>query len=266
MLRDEGRESIQKVVLIIEYDGTSYHGFQLQAGLPTIQSEIEEAINKLTGEKLRIIGASRTDAGVHATGQVVSFRTRSPVPLRAYVYGLNHYLPEDIAVRAAYKVKSSFNVRRDAVSREYKYYILNSQARSPLRQKYSYWFDGKLDLENMNRACQSLLGRHDFISFATSVEDREKSTVRDIFRAEVERIEDTVVFTIVANSFLPHQVRNTVGALIQVGWGKTSPDSFKNIIEAKKPGLAGPTAPACGLCLLKVNYPVPFEEIYNEDL
>lgn len=259
-------ENLSRVVLIIEYDGTGYHGFQLQAGLPTIQSEIEEAINKLTGEKLRIIGASRTDAGVHAAGQVVSFRTGSSVPLKAYIYGLNHYLPEDIAVKAAYRASNSFNVRRNAVSREYRYFMLNRPGRSPIRRKYSYWFDGKLDLENMNRACQCLLGKHDFASFATRVGDEKKSTLRDVYRAEVERKEDMVLFTIVASSFLPHQVRNTVGTLIQVGWGKIGIDDFKKIIEAKKPGLAGPTVPACGLCLMKVNYPTPLEEIHDENL
>ncbi len=118
----------------------------------------------------------------------------------------------------------------------------------------------------MNRACQYLLGKHDFASFATRVGIEKKSTLRDVYRAEVERKEDMVLFTIVANSFLPHQVRNTVGTLIQVGWGKISIDALKKIIEAKKPGLAGPTVPACGLCLMKVNYPTPLEEIHDENL
>lgn len=258
--------ALTKVALIVEYDGTRYHGFQLQAGLPTIQSEIEEAIHKLTGERLRILGASRTDSGVHATGQVVSFRTRASLPIRAFIHGLNHYLPEDIAVRSAHKVSNSFNVRRDALSREYKYYILNSQTRSPMRDRYSYLFGGKLDIENMNRACQALIGKHDFASFVTSFGGETKSTVRNVYRADAERKEDMIIFSMVANSFLPHQVRNTVGALLQVGWGKMSVDEFRSIVVAKKPGLAGPTLPACGLCLVKVNYPKPFEEIRDENL
>jgi len=259
-------ENLSKVVLIVEYEGTRYHGFQFQAGLPTIQSEIEEAIHKLTGERLRIAGASRTDAGVHATGQVISFRIRSSVPLKAYSHGLNHYLPEDIAVRAAYRVNNLFNVRQNAVSREYKYYIHNSPTRSPIRRTLSYWLQGKLDVKKMNRACDSLLGKHDFASFVTALEDKKKSTVRTVFKAEWEKDEDTVVFTILANSFLPHQVRNMVGALIEVGRGKISIEEFYGMIEAKKPGLAGPTVPACGLCLTKVNYPEPIEEIHNENL
>ena len=126
-----------KIVLIMEYDGKHYHGFQLQATLPTIQEEVEKALRKLTGEKTRVMSASRTDAGVHAKGQVVSFRTKSPLPPQTFVNGLNYYLPEDVAVKAAYRVDDSFNVRRDAVSREYNYYILNSLTRSPLRENFS---------------------------------------------------------------------------------------------------------------------------------
>jgi len=118
--------NLTKIVLIMEYDGTHYHGFQLQGDFPTIQGETEAALWKLTGERLRVMAASRTDAGVHAKGQVVSFRTKSPLPLPAFVNGLNYYLPKDIAVKSAHRVDDSFNVRRDAISREYNYYILNS--------------------------------------------------------------------------------------------------------------------------------------------
>lgn len=248
-----------KIVLIMEYDGTQYHGFQLQAAPPTIQGETEEAIWKLTGERIRVISASRTDAGVHAKGQVASFRTGSRLSPQTFVKGLNYYLPKDIAVKAAYKVKDSFNVRRDAISREYSYYILNSPTRSPLRERFYYLFSGQLDIYAMNQACQALIGEHDFASFVTSFESRLKSMVRRVYQAEVKREEEMVIFSMVANSFLPHQVRNTVGALIEVGRGKMSIDEFYSIMEAKKPALAGPTVPACGLCLMQVNYPHPFE-------
>jgi len=125
-----------KIVLIMEYDGTRYHGLQLQTNLPTIQGEIEKALWKLTGERIRVMAASRTDAGVHAKGQVVSFRTKSPLPPQTFVNGLNYYLPGDIAIKAAYRVDDSFNVRRDAISREYNYYILNSVTRSPIREGF----------------------------------------------------------------------------------------------------------------------------------
>jgi len=243
----------------MEYDGTHYHGFQLQVNLPTIQEEIEKALWKLTGERTRVIAASRTDVGVHAKGQVVSFRTRSSLPRQTFINGLNYYLPRDIAIKSAYKVGDSFNVRRDAVSREYSYYILNSLTRSPMREGFSYLVAGHLNIEAMNRACQALIGQHDFISFATRLGVGIKSTVRRVYRAKMEKDGELAIFNIVANSFLPHQVRNTMGTLIRVGLGKMSVDEFCSIIEAKKPGLAGPTVPACGLCLMQVNYPRPIE-------
>ncbi|MFC2044472.1 tRNA pseudouridine(38-40) synthase TruA [Chloroflexota bacterium] len=247
-----------KVTLILEYNGTSYYGFQLQTGLPTIQGELEKALSKLTGERTRLIGASRTDTGVHAEGQVVSFRTRSSLPLKAFINGMNYYLPADIVVRAAYRVNDSFDVRREAISREYNYRILNNQMRSPLRDEISYLVRGRLNIDAMNEACQLLLGEHDFASFAGLVGFR--STVRMVYRAETSKEGDFVVFTVVANSFLPHQVRTTVGSLIRVGLGRMRVNAFYDIIKAKSYGLAGPTAPACGLCLVQINYPRPFEE------
>jgi len=255
-----------KILLIMEYDGTGYHGFQWQAGLPSIQGEVEEALKSLTGESSRVIAASRTDAGVHARGQVVSFRTGSPLPLHTFISGLNYYLPGDIAVKAAYRIGDSFDVRRDALSREYSYYILNSSTRSPMREAFSYLVASPLDIEAINQASRALIGEHDFASFASCDGARIRNTVRRVFRAEIERDGESVIFNMAANSFLPHQVRNTVGALIRVGLGKMSVDEFRSIIEAKKPAMAGPTAPACGLCLNRVNYPSPLGERYNENL
>jgi len=252
--------TITKIVLIVEYDGTRYHGFQLQATLPTIQWEIEKALWELTGERIRVMAASRTDAGVHAKGQVVSFRTESPLPPQTFVNGLNYYLSRDIAIKAAYRVGDSLNVRRDAISREYNYCILNSLTRSPIREGFSYRVGGHLDIEAMNQACQALVGEHDFISFASSMGIGTKNTVRRVYQAKMEKDGELVVFNIVANSFLTHQVRNTVGTLIRVGLGRMRVDEFCSIIEMKKPGLVGPTVPARGLCLMQVNYPYPFEE------
>ena len=206
------------------------------------------------------MAASRTDAGVHAKGQVVSFRTKSPLPPQKFVNGLNYYLPKDIAIKAAYRVDDSFNVRRDAVSREYNYFILNSLTRSPIRNGFSYLAAAHLDIEAMNQACQALIGEHDFTSFVTCFGVGTRNTVRCVDRAEVEKDGELVIFNMTANSFLPHQVRNTVGALIRVGRGKMTVDQFYSIVEAKKPGLAGQTAPACGLCLMGVNYPRSFGE------
>jgi tRNA pseudouridine38-40 synthase len=254
-----------KIILVMEYDGSRYHGFQWQDGLPSIQGEVERALTKLTGERRRVISASRTDAGVHAEGQVVSFRTGSALSTDNFVGGLNHYLPNDIAVKAAYKINDSFNVRREATSREYSYYILNSYTRSPIREGFSYLVPGELDIEAMNQAAQALVGEHDFASFAARNGVTVKSTVKRVLSAEVTREGDLVTFNISANSFLLHQVRNTIGALIRVGQGKMTIDEFKSILEAKELALAGPTAPACGLCLNRVNYAEPLEN-YDEDL
>jgi tRNA pseudouridine38-40 synthase len=248
------------IILIIEYNGTNYHGSQLQKDAKTIQGELEKALKKLTGERIRIKTASRTDAGVHATRQVVSFWTTSILPLKSYIDGLNHYLPRDIAVQEAFKTHEPYDVRRRAVSREYKYYILNRRTRSPIKQDFFCRVAGPLDIAAMNRACEALIGRHDFASFVSSVETaRQKQTVRDVFKAEIIQDGDMIIFDIIANSFLPHQVRNTIGPLIKVGQGKMTVESFKNMIQAATPGLARPTAPADGLCLVQVNYPGPFE-------
>jgi tRNA pseudouridine38-40 synthase len=253
-------ESGTGIILIVEYDGTEYHGSQYQANAPTVQGEIEKALKMLTGQEIRIKMASRTDAGVHARGQVAAFNTAAALPLKSFVEGLNHFLPEDIAVKEAYLAADGFDVRRRAASREYRYYILNSPARSPMRQKYSYRVDGDLDVEAMDRACKALVGRHDFASFVASEGTaRARRTVRDVFTAEVTRDGDMIIFKIVANSFLPHQVRNTAGALVQVGHGRMTVGEFDNIVTAAKPGLAGPAAPAAGLCLVRVNYPDDFK-------
>lgn len=248
-----------RIALIIEYEGTNYHGSQLQDNAPTIQGEIEKALRKLTGETIRIKAASRTDAGVHATGQVVSFRTGSLLPLRAFVDGLNYYLPHDIAVKEVFRTDSLFDVRRGAASREYKYYIHNSPTRSPINRRFTCRVTGNLDIDAMNAACQVLIGTHDFSSFVTSAETaRSKRTVRKIYKAEVTREGDMIVLDMVASSFLPHQVRNTAGSLIRVGQGKMTVEEFSDMVEAKTPGLAGPTAPADGLYLVRVNYPNHF--------
>ncbi len=247
-----------RIVLVLEYDGTNYHGSQLQANAPTIQGELERALRRLTGERIRVKAASRTDAGVHARGQVVSFGTRSALPLKAFVEGLNYYLPGDIAVKEAFGTNDAFDVRRGALSREYRYYILNSPTRSPMRQGFSYRINGKLDVKAMQLACRALVGKHDFASFVSSPEAAKKSTVRDVYKAEIEQDGDMIILDMVANSFLTHQVRNTVGSLIRVGQGKMTVDEFFSMVEARRPGLAGPTAPAGGLCLMRVDYPSPF--------
>jgi tRNA pseudouridine38-40 synthase len=242
-----------KFALLIEYDGTRYYGFQWQIGLPTIQNELEQAISRFCGQSSRVMAASRTDTGVHAKGQVVSFWAKSTLDAMTLVRALNCYLPEDIAVRAAYRVADDFNVRRDALSREYRYSILMSSIRSPLSGRFALFMPRMLNMELMNEACQLVKGEHDFASFASSLDGR-KSTLRNVYEAGIEKKGDFAIFRIVANSFLPHQVRSTMGLLVRLGLGKISVEDFRGIMEARRVGSAGPLSPACGLCLRKVNY------------
>ncbi|HTY82292.1 MAG TPA: tRNA pseudouridine(38-40) synthase TruA, partial [Dehalococcoidales bacterium] len=193
-------------------------------------------------------------------GQVAGLFTDSALPLNAFVDGLNHFLPSDIAVKASFKAEENFDVRRRANRRTYRYYILNSATRSPMKQGFSCRVPGALDIEAMRQACQALIGRHDFASFVSSAEVAiQKKTVRDVFKVDITKDGDMIVLEMVANSFLPHQVRNTAGTLLKVGQGKMTVEEFERVVAAKTPGLAGPTAPADGLCLVKVDYPGPFE-------
>jgi tRNA pseudouridine38-40 synthase len=258
------RAGFAKFVVLVEYDGTRYHGFQWQANLPTIQNELEQAIKKFCGGSSRVTGASRTDAGVHAKGQVVGFWGKSTLDTMTLVKALNYYLPRDIAVKAAYKATNDFNVRRNALNREYRYHILNDNTRSPFSSSFALFIPRMLNIEAMNEACQFIQGEHDFMSFASSLSLRAKrsnlmgSTWRNVYEVETFQKGRLIIFRVVANSFLPHQVRNTVGLLIKLGLGKIDIRDFCDIMEAKSSGLAGPTAPACGLCLTQVNYPKPF--------
>jgi tRNA pseudouridine38-40 synthase len=253
---------LTRIALIVEYDGTNYFGSQLQANQPTIQSEMEKALKGLTGEEIRIALASRTDTGVHARGQVVSFRTASGLPLEAFIHGLNHFLPDDIAVKSAHRTALSFDPRRQAVSREYTYAISNSATRSPMTNRFAHRVVGKIDVVAMNNACRYLIGTHDFASFASDIsEEPHKSTVRNVKHAFILNNGELLLFNFEANAFVRHQVRNTAGALVQVGLGKMSEAEFSHLLELKTPGLAGPALPACGLCLEGVNYPLKIEEM-----
>jgi len=243
-----------RLSLVIEYDGGRYAGSQWQPDVPTVQSEIEKALLSLTGESIRITLAGRTDAGVHAKGQRVAFDTSSTLSERAFVSGMNHFLPSDIAVKEARLENAGFDPRRHACRREYEYFILNSNTRSPLWNGRAYRVAGGLDVEAMDLACQMLLGEHDFASFASSMENDDRTTVRYMYHASVRRDNVLVVVRMVASAFLLHQVRNTVGALVRIGQGKMTLSVFQGIINAREFGLAGPTAPSYGLYLNRVSY------------
>jgi tRNA pseudouridine38-40 synthase len=244
-----------RLAMTVEYEGTNYHGFQYQVNAPTIQEELEKAIARLTGHHVRIKGAGRTDAGVHALGQVIAFDTQSDHEPGVVVRALNYYLPDDIAVKAAYRVAADFDPRRSALSRTYRYTILNSQAPSPLMRRTARLVPQDLDVPRMGQAASLLVGRHDFARFSGPLDDRSASTVRQVKEACVVRDGELVLFEIKANSFLPHQVRRMAGALLDVGRDRLKMDEFKQMIEGDGDGRRrAHSLPAGALCLMSVEY------------
>ncbi len=244
---------MHNLMLTVEYDGTAYHGFQIQPGLSTIQGELERAIFQVTGERSRVSAAGRTDVGVHAIGQVVNFKTHSRLPERTLQRALNATLPDDIAVVKCTVVAPDFHARFSAQSRQYRYSILNREAPSALARAFAYHYRGPLDLSQMQKASDLLVGTHDFASFAR-VSPTISNTIRTVLTATWQRDADWLYFTIVANAFLPQMVRGIVGTLIWVGTGKIDVEGFHQIMLAHDRRLAGPTVPAKGLCFLGVNY------------
>lgn len=244
--------SSQKLMAIVEYDGTDSLGFQIQAQGRTIQGEIERALATVTQEKLRIVGAGRTDAGVHAQGQVIAFHTAWRHPVEELQRALNAVLPADIAVRELRPVAEGFHPRFDAASREYRYTIFNQPLRSPLARRLAYHFPLPLDVAAMNEAAGVLVGSHDFAAFGRAPQG--DNTVREVYRAQCTLAEPFVYFDIVANAFLYRMVRSLVGTLLLVGTGELSPQGFEEILRSADRDRAGQTAPAHGLCLMKVNY------------
>ena len=236
----------------MEYDGTRYHGSQYQSNALTIQGEIEDAVHRLTGEESRVSMASRTDAGVHAKGQVASFKTTMALSPEKWVKALNFCLGKDISASVSYEADFDFDVRRDAICREYRYCIMNRPTPSALWRNFCEFVHWPLDIDVMNEACKCLVGERDFAPFSFVVDDRP--TVRRVFSAEVTRKGDLVMFNMSANSFLPHQVRNTVGGLIKVGLGKLKGETFCEMASSGQAGMIGPAAPARGLCLMGVRY------------
>ena len=243
---------VRKLMAVVEYDGTDYAGFQIQKSKRTIQGEIERALARVTQEEIRIVGAGRTDAGVHARGQVIAFRTAWRRSLRELQRALNAVLPRDIAVRELALAAEDFHPRFSAVSREYRYTIWNAPVRSPLVGRFAYHFPWPLDVAAMNEAASVLVGTHDFASFGRP--PKGENTVRTVYRAKCTREGSFVYFDIVANAFLQRMVRSIVGTLLEVGTGKLSPADFREILEATDRRRASPPAPAHGLCLMKVNY------------
>ena len=246
----------RRIGLLVEYEGTAYHGSQRQVRHDTIEGRVREAVRTLTGETARVVSQGRTDAGAHARGQVMAFDTDDArLPETAIAAGLNRYLPDDIAVRAVAEVPADFDVRRRAWSRVYRYFMRLGPP-SPLTRRLTWDYEGDLDITAMRSAAATLVGEHDFTAFSGRP-DTPTNTVRCIRRATVHRWRKLVSFTFEATAFLPHQVRRTVGALVEVGMGRMDRAAFGALLEEKTFALAGPPAPPQGLYLWRVRYNPP---------
>ncbi len=245
---------MQNIKLNLEYDGGQYHGWQKQPGLPTVQQELEKALSKLFHQKISVIAAARTDAKVHATGQVVNFITSKPISPFAIKCALNSFLPEDIRVKTSQIVSLDFNARRHALHRIYGYLIYNFSVSSPLYRRLSWWIFFDLDIQEMRKAFQFLIGTHDFSSFQAQGSPSH-SVIREIEKLELYKKNHFIFLFIKGRGFLYKMVRNIVGTLVEVGRGKIIFSQVGDILEAKDRRKAGPTAPPHGLYLLKVGYP-----------
>jgi tRNA pseudouridine38-40 synthase len=241
--------------LIIEYDGTAYHGWQTQADKPTIQETIEAALSFMTKEHVHVTGSGRTDAGVHALGQAANFHTTAAISSRSFQAGLNSLLPNDIVIRSCEAVDDAFHARFNAVGKTYQYRIRNRLTPSAIGRQYEWFIRKKLDVAAMQEAVKMIIGTHDFKSFEGTGSPREH-TVRTIKEAAVSEGESGRLFIdITANGFLRYMVRNIIGTLADVGFAKISTEEFKNILDAKDRDIAGVTAPPQGLFLMSVSYP-----------
>ena len=231
------------------YDGTRFAGFQVQTNAPTVQAELEKALATICGEPVRITGAGRTDAGVHASGQVVDFRTKSPLNAADLGRGVNALLPEDIAVSALEPAEESFHARFSATGRTYEYRIRNAPERDPLERTREHWLPTPLDLAAMEQASEALVGRRDFSAFAAG-----PGGIRTVRRAAWCADASLLRFEVTADAFLRGMVRAIVGTLVWVGRGKIDAAAFAEIVTSRDRSRAGPSAPANGLCLIAVEY------------
>lgn len=247
--------SFQRYAALIEYDGSAYLGWQRQPFLSaTIQEQIEVALSRVADESIEVICAGRTDAGVHAIGQIAHFDTSAKRSDYAWLTGANRYLPYDIRIRALQAVRSDFHARYDALRRHYRYIILNSPQASALWRMRSQWHSYPLQAESMHSAAQVLLGEHDFSSFRAA-ECQSATPYRFLESISVIRQHHWVIVDIVGNAFLHHMIRNIVGSLLMVGDGRRQETWIKTVLECKDRRKAGPTASASGLYFYGVKYP-----------
>ena len=244
---------MRRIMLTVAYDGSAYSGFQIQDNALTIEGELNRCLGKLLQEEIKVIGGSRTDAGVHALCNVAGFDTMSRIPGEKISYALNQRLPEDIRIRKSQDVAADFHPRHCESRKTYEYKIINARFPIPTKRLYYYFTYVPLDADKMQEAAAYLVGEHDFKSFC-SAGGQAESTVRTIHSLQVMREEEEIIIRVTGNGFLYNMVRIIAGTLMEAGKGIWEPEHIKDILSAKDRAAAGPTAPACGLMLVKYEF------------
>jgi len=244
-----------RVKMVVAYDGTNYSGWQIQPNGVTIEQKLNEALQALLGEDIRVTGASRTDAGVHSLGNVCIFDTDTRMPAEKISYALNQRLPEDTVVQDSCEVPDTFHPRFSRSRKTYEYRILNRRFRMPTRRLDTYFYHYPLDVEKMQEAADYLVGEHDFKSFC-SVNTAVEDTTRTIYSCELEQQGDLLTIRVTGSGFLYNMVRIIAGTLFDVGIGKIAPEDIPAILEKKDRKAAGPTAPAHGLTMIGLEYEI----------
>ena len=245
-----------RYALVIEYDGTNYHGFQRQDGLPSVQQALEDALSLKLQQGITVIASGRTDAGVHASGQVVHFDCNVDIDCSDFGWRMNPLLPTDIAIKKCVKVDENFHARFGAKKKTYVYKVYLSKIHAPLKRRYAHICVYDLNVENMKKACACLAGEHDFRSFALAESVRGKSTVRTIYDIHIEESEGGRLLSlyVTGDGFLHNMVRAIAGTLIDIGRGRFSPEDMQDILDSKDRRRAGKTVEGCGLFLVSVEY------------
>ncbi|MCX6021054.1 MAG: tRNA pseudouridine(38-40) synthase TruA [Chloroflexi bacterium] len=251
----------RRLALVVEYNGAGFAGLQRQPDQRTVLGTLAAALEGVNRAPVHLMGAGRTDAGVHAQGQVVAFDATVGLPIGAFVGGLNNRLPADVAAVYGREVAPGFDPRRDARERWYRYTMLLRSGRSPLAAAQTWLVSPRLNLEAMAEALAALRGTHDFAAFAKPGADMPPTSVRRITEARVTLAGDRLLVDIAGSAFLPQQVRRTVAALALVGSGRRRPEWFQELVEGARPGAAGSAAPPQGLCLMAVRYPPPYDDL-----
>lgn len=253
---------MRNLKVTIRYDGTDFAGWQVQPGLPTVQGALADALERITSEPTKVTGAGRTDAGVHAIGQVANFRTSSNIATRNLERGVNSMLAPRIRIDSIEEVPEKFDARRHALNKRYRYSILIAEFADPFLSRYSWRMRAELDTDLMKEAAQNLVGKHDFTSFQGSA-GKDRSPIRTVYSLDIEKVaahypgdarDGLVTVDICADGFVYKMVRNIVGTLVEVGRNKIAPQRVSEILEARDRQQAGPAVPAQGLCLISVQY------------